>query len=397
MVRFFVMLPLHLILMALLATQPVAMDLYLPTLPQIANDFGTPARQAQWTLTAFVLAFGLAQLFVGSVADHYGRRHTLLYGLVLYVFAAVAGIMANHLSWLIATRVLQGVATAACVVSARAAIRDVYSSTASVGVVAKSMMGSSLIGLLSPILGGVVGQMFGWHGAIVVIAVFGMTVWLMVYFSFAETFSRVKTSDRLSYRIFFRHPQFVFSSLLSGVSFSGAVCFLLLSPFIFIEEFGLSQIVYGLMPALCSLAFLLGTGCCHWCLKRMSVPEAVRFGTWLSVIGGSSQCLLWFWYAHTPWILLVPQCVFMLGHGFHQPCGQGGAVSPFPQQAGRAAALSGLLITTVAFIVAHLVLRVEGTASNSLVYVMLLISGSLALLGWVAIPYAYGHVTASGE
>lgn len=393
-------LPASLILMLLLGTQPVAMDLYLPALPQIAAGFGGPAAHVQWTLTAFVLAFGLAQLFVGSIADRHGRRLTLLWGLALYVAAACISVLAGSLAVLVGARVLQGMATAACVISVRAVIRDSHTGALGLGVMARSMTGSSVIGLLSPILGGLLSQAFGWQSTLVLVGAFGAAAWLVVYHSFSETYTRsndtANDTGGTPLGTLLGHSQFIFSSLLAGASFSGAVCFLLLSSFIFIGEFGLSQIAYGLIPAVCTLAFLIGTVCCRHYLKRVDVPRAVRLGAWLSVIGGCSQLLLWLAQIRTPWALLVPQCIYMLGHGFHQPCGQGGAVAPFPQFAGRAASVSGFIITAVAFIAGQLVSQSGVSASQTLVITMALLAGVIAVIGWIALPRAYRQVALAG-
>jgi DHA1 family bicyclomycin/chloramphenicol resistance-like MFS transporter len=116
--------------------------------------------------------------------------------------------------------------------------------------------------------------------------------------------------------------------------------------------------------------------------------DVVRIGTCLTVAGGLSQLLVWLAYGGAPWTLLASQCVYMLGHGFHQPCGQGGAVAPFPANAGRAAAMSGFLLTGTAFIVGQLASRSTMPASQTLVTVMTALSCAIAVLGWFALPRA---------
>jgi DHA1 family bicyclomycin/chloramphenicol resistance-like MFS transporter len=383
--------PLSIILVLLLGTQAVATDLYLPALPQIAHDLQHPAGRVQWTLTAFVLAYGLAQLGAGALVDRYGRRRTLLWGLGLYVGAALAGALATQLAVLVASRALQGVATAACVIGARAIIRDSYAGAAGLGIMARSMTGMAVLSFASPVLGGVTTEYLGWHVTMGVVAGFGIVAWIAVYTSFAETLARAPDVVELSFFRFLRNPQFMFSSLLAGLSFTGAIGFLLLSPFVFIGQFGMSRLEYGFMPAWCSLAFLIGTVACRRCLRRWSVPRVVKLGVTLSLAGGASQFLLWYFGVAGVWALMLPQCVFMLGHGFNQPCGQGGAVEPFPQHAGRAAALSGLIITGSAFIGGQVISASAATPSETLVAAMTALSIALGLLGWVAVPRAYAR------
>jgi MFS transporter, DHA1 family, multidrug resistance protein len=377
------------VLVLLLACQLVATDVYLPALPQIASQFGGRAGPVQWTLTAFILAFGLAQLAIGWRADHIGRRPLLLGGLGLYVAAATMGALANGLEMLVVSRVILGMAAAACVIGARAVIRDRYAGPAGMGIMARTMTGMGLIGVLSPLAGGLVTQWLGWHWTIALVAGFGALAWLAVYRGLEETRVHAADADTGGYRVILRHPQFLASSLLAGTSFSGAMCFLLLSPFVYIGDFGMSRVAYGAVPAACTLAFLVGTVLCRRCLRRHPVPRVVRIGALLSVAGGAGQFLLAQAGVHTPWALLAPQCVFMLGHGFHQPCGQGGAVAPFANQAGRAAAASGCIITAVAFVAGQLVSHSRLGASATLVLAMGCISAALGVLAFVGMERAY--------
>jgi DHA1 family bicyclomycin/chloramphenicol resistance-like MFS transporter len=429
------------ILVLLLASQLVATDLYLPALPQIASEFGGQAGPVQWTLTAFIMAFGLAQLAVGWRADHVGRRPLLLCGLTVYVAAASLGALAAGLGVLIASRVLLGVATAMCVIGARAVIRDRHEGAAGMGVMARSMTGMGAIGVLSPVLGGLVTQSLGWHWTLALVAGFGVLAWLAVYQGLEETSGRAapaapatttapasasaavpattqasasasapatapasaSAAERapgarpaaLGYFGILRQRQFLVSSLLAGTSFSGAMCFLLLSPFVFIRDLGMSRVAYGTVPAACTLAFLAGTVLCRHSLQHHPVPRVVKWGALLSLAGGAGQAAMAWAGVHAAWALLLPQCVYMLGHGIHQPCGQGGAVAQFPHQAGRAAAASGLVITTVAFIAGQLAAHSPLPAASTLVLAMACISSLLGVLAFACIERAYPTAVAN--
>jgi DHA1 family bicyclomycin/chloramphenicol resistance-like MFS transporter len=382
-------LPLGVLLTLLLAAQVVATDLYLPALPHIAADLAVGAGKVQSTLTVFVLSFGLAQLLAGPLVDRYGRRATLLWGLGLYVGAAVGAALASALPLLLACRALQGCATAAAVIGARAIIRDNHEGAAGMKSMAASLTGQGAIGVACPLVGGMTAQYFGWHATIGVVAGFGALAWLAVYAGFTETYARPARGGDARFARFFRHRQFVACSLLAGLSFSGALAFLLLSPFVFIGEFGMSKVAYGAMPALCCLAYLLGTVACGHCLRRWSVPKVVRLGAGLSLLGAASQFLLWKLGVRGVWSLALPQCVYMLGHGFHNPCGQAGAVAPFPAQAGRAAAASGFVLTGIGFLSGQLVTASARPASETLVLAMACIATALGAVALVAVPHAF--------
>ncbi|WP_195763557.1 multidrug effflux MFS transporter [Duganella guangzhouensis] len=385
-----------LVLVLLLATQTVGSDLYLPALPQIAADLGRANGEVQWTLTAFVLTFGLAQLAAGPLADRYGRRRTLLCGLGLYSVAAWGAALTSDFGVLLVSRALLGAGTAACVVGARAVIRDSYPGASGLRVMARTMTGMAAIGACAPLLGGWAAQYLGWHAANAAVACFGMLAWLTVYRGLADSHVRSAGSGVVAsggFGDFLATPQFVYSSLLAGLSYSGALVFLVLSPFVFISQFGMSRVAYGLLPAACTLSFLCGTVLCRQALRRWSVPHTVRIGACLSLLGGAAQLALWRSPWHSVWTLAIPQCVFMLGHGFHQPCGQGGAVAPFPSKAGRAAALSGCIITGLAFMAGQLASASTWPPAETLVACMAGLSALIGVTAFGAIPRAYRLAT----
>ena len=113
-----------LVLSLLLGLQPVTTDLYLPALPSITQGFGASMPQAQLTLTALLLAFGLSQLVWGPLSDRFGRRPVLLVGTALYVLAAVGSTFSASMEQLIVWRILQGMAMGAGVMCARAVVRE---------------------------------------------------------------------------------------------------------------------------------------------------------------------------------------------------------------------------------------------------------------------------------
>ncbi len=110
----------------LLGLQPVTTDLYLPALPAMTQGFGATMPQAQLTLTALLLAFGLSQLVWGPLSDRFGRRPVLLWGLALYAAASAGSVFSVSMTQLILWRTLQGVAMGAGVMGARAIVRDLY-------------------------------------------------------------------------------------------------------------------------------------------------------------------------------------------------------------------------------------------------------------------------------
>jgi DHA1 family bicyclomycin/chloramphenicol resistance-like MFS transporter len=95
--------------------------------------------------------------------------------------------------------------------------------------------------------------------------------------------------------------------------------------------------------------YLTGTFICRRLLPRFGVRRSVAIAACLSLTGGTTMGVLAWAGVHNVWAIMLPYYLFMLAHGVHQPCGQSGAVGPFPQAAGAASALNGFLMMLVAF------------------------------------------------
>lgn len=344
-----------LILSLLLGLQPVTTDLYLPALPALTEGFGAPMAQAQLTLTALLLAFGLSQLIWGPLSDRFGRRPVLLTGMTAYVLASVASTLAPSMDMLIVWRTVQGAAMGAGVMCARAIVRDLYTPVQGARIMSKGLTGLGVIACFSAPLGGLLSDLYGWRTALLTLAVFGAVCLAMVALRFEETLPQKNmkalqpiTLVRTWFTIL-RNPTFLAFSALSGASYGGLFTFLASSSFVFIKVLGLSKTQYGLLMFSTSFAYILGTFLCRRLLPRFGVRRSVAIAGGLTLTGGTLMGALALAGLHNSWAIMLPLYLFMLGHGVHQPCGQSGAVGPFPQAAGAASALNGFLMMIAAF------------------------------------------------
>ena len=342
----------------LLGLQPVMTDLYLPSLPLLARELAAPMSATQLTMSALILAFGLSQLVWGPVADRFGRRPVLLASLSLLVLASVGAAAASHIGWLIAWRAAQGATMAAAVVCARAMVRDLYEPHQGARVMSLALSGLGLLAIAAPLLGGALAMALGWRSALAAVAGFSGLVLLYTWFAVPETLP-VRNARALhlatlagNARSVLAHPTFRAWALLIAATYGGLFTVLAASSFTYIEVLGLTPAQYGLAMASGSLAYLVGTFFCRRWLQREGLLGAVRRGALCTLAGalGMALCAFAPAWASVP-LVLGSQWLFAFGHGIHQPCGQTGAVGPFPQMAGVASALAGCLLALTAFVV----------------------------------------------
>ena len=384
-----------LLLAALFGLVPVTTDLYLPALPSLAQSFGASMVQAQLTLTAMLLAFGTSQLFWGPLSDKWGRRPVLLGGIAVYAASAVACALAPAIEALVAARTLQGIAMGACVMAARAIIRDLYEPVQGAKIMSQALSGLGLIACTCVPIGGFLTELLGWRWALSSLVLFAAITGLLIYFYFDESLlSRNPKALQIktlwaSVKDIARHPTFQAYNALSTVSFAGLFTFLAISSFVFTQSMGLTQTAYGLLMMSMSMSFMIGTFICRWLLLRMSVQSCVFMASYVSLLAGLLLMYVAYfgpgqtWFG--AWAVMAPVNLYLLAHGVHQPCGQSGSIAPFPQMAGTASALNGFTMMLVAFGMGTWIGTHMTDPLLSMAHGLMLWSTCLALIGTFAV------------
>ncbi len=381
-----------LILSMLLGIQPVTTDLYLPALPMLTESFAAAMPLAQLTLSALLLAFGCSQLIWGPLSDRFGRRPILLCGLAAYTLASIGSVLAPSMVLLIGWRIVQGAAMGAVVMCARAIVRDLYQPTEGARIMSKGLSGLGVLACLSAPLGGLLAELFGWRAALLALVVFGAGALGLIALRFQETLQH-KNPQALqpatlinTWASICSNPTFLSFTALAVASYGGLFTFLASSSFVFIKVLGLSKTQCGLVLFFSAFFYIVGTFVCRRLIVRLGVRKAVAIAAVLSLSGGTLMAGLAWMGFNQVWALLLPQALYMVGHGVHQPCGQSGAVGPFPRSAGAASAMNGFSMMVVAFAMgAWLGTHMDGTTSplaNGMWFWSVLIALSAWTLVW---------------
>ncbi|GGO82366.1 Bcr/CflA family drug resistance efflux transporter [Marinobacterium nitratireducens] len=241
------------ILGLLIGLTPLAIDMYLPSMPAIAAGLGASAEAVQQTLTVFLIAFSLPQLLFGPLSDALGRRPVIMLGLVLFVGGSLLCAMAPGIGWLLAARAVQAAGAAAIAVSVPALVKDRYSNEAFARTMSFIMMVMAVAPLLAPLLGGLVLNFGSWRlvfGTLTLIAVIGL---LLFCGSIPETLQRQKrTPLRIrpqlrNYRQLLCDRHAFCHMLSAGFMFAGMMAFVAASPFVYIELYAVPAQYYGLL------------------------------------------------------------------------------------------------------------------------------------------------------
>jgi MFS transporter, DHA1 family, multidrug resistance protein len=343
------------LLALLLGLQPVMTDVYLPALPLIVREFTAPLSQMQMTMSALILAFGLMQLVWGPVADRIGRRPVLLVALALMAAASIGAALAPDMTWLIVWRIAQGATLAAATVCSRAIVRDLYEPHQGAHVMALALSGLGVVAIASPLAGGLLAGAFGWRACLAAVGACAAVAWFTMAWRLPETLA-VRNPQALHGRALLRnartvlaHPTFRAWALLVAGTYAGLFILLSASSYAYTGVLGFSSAQYGMAMAWGSFIYVLGTFVCRRWLRLYGLTGAVHRAAWFTLAGGLGMAACAF-AASPPWpAVLFVHSLYAFGHGMHQPCGQAGAVGPFPQMAGVASALAGCVLAFVAF------------------------------------------------
>ena len=266
------------------AVAPLATDMYLPSLPRMAQDLGSSAAGIQLTLTAFLGGLGAGQFFIGPLSDSIGRRRPLLAGVVLCLLASIGCALADSLPLLVAARFLQGFAGAAGVVLARAIIADTSAGNEAARRFSLMMVIGGIAPVLAPSIGGLVAAHGGWRAVMWVLAGLVMLMLAGVLAFIGETLPPERRHGGGLRTILanagtvLRRRRYVGYALTVVAAFAVMFCYIAASPFVLQNVLGLSPGQYALAFGINASALVLGNITNARLIGRVPPQRLLRIG-----------------------------------------------------------------------------------------------------------------------
>ena len=240
---------------------PFAIDMYLPAMPMIGDALGAPITAMQTTITAYFIAFGLAQLIYGPWADKAGRKPPLYAGITIFLFGSLICTFAPTAGWLILGRAVQGFGGAALMVVPRAIIRDMYTGHAATRLMAAVMLVISVSPMLAPLAGAGLMAVTGWRGIFAVLLVAGGISLLILALAQPETL-RPENRQPFDFAATLRGSRrlltdrtFMGLTFLGGFGMASFFVFIASASFVYTESFGLSPTGVSLAFAINAIGF----------------------------------------------------------------------------------------------------------------------------------------------
>ncbi|MET9893300.1 multidrug effflux MFS transporter [Streptomyces sp. NPDC006465] len=374
-----------LILGGLTATPPLAMDMYLPALPEVTGSLHAPAATVQLTLTACLAGMALGQLVVGPMSDRWGRRRPLLAGLAVYVVATVLCALATDVGLLVAFRLAQGLAGAAGIVIARAVVRDLYDGVAMARFFSTLMLISGVAPVVAPLIGGQILRVTDWRGVFVVLTAVGIALTAVVWAKLPETLPPAErhgggVGEALrAMRGLLADRVFAGYMLAGGFTFAALFAYISASPFVIQEIYGASPQTFSLLFGANSVGLVIaGQVNGKLLVGRVALEKVLAVGLSLVVLAATALLLMSSGVLGTVGIAPVSAALFVLmsAMGLALPNTQALALMRVRHAAGSASALLG----TSSFLIGAIASPLVGIAGERTAVPMAVVQLAAALV-----------------
>lgn len=373
------------ILIANTAVSPLALNIFVPSMPALQEEFGVEYGTVQLTLTLYLAGIAVAQLAYGPLSDRFGRRSPMLFGLVLFLAGSILCLLAPNIETLIAGRLVQAVGGCSGIVLGRAIVRDLYDREGAARMLAYITAAMVVAPMVAPAIGGVLHIWFGWQAGFLFVLLFGAAVLAATLRSLPETHLErspwtglaalaVEAGRLIGHRAFLGHA--------FQISFSSAMFYSFLSggPYVMVELMERTPAEYGIYFMALSVTFMAGNFTSGRISATVGGDRVILFGLASQIAGATALAGFTAFGLLTPASLFGSMAAVSFGNGLCLPNGIAGAVSVDPRKAGTAAGLSGFLQMAVGAGCAYLV----GALMTDSAFPMVAVVSSAAILAAIA-------------
>jgi len=335
-----------LLLMLMVIFSPLAIDIYLPALPLMSEDFSVDITQMQWSITVFILCLGLGQLISGPLSDRFGRRPIAIGGLVIYCISSFLLAWVNHYEAFMLFRMTQGFGACAMVVVSFASVRDRYDPIKS-GVIYSYL--SSIIccvPAIAPLLGSILTEQLGWRSNFYVMGLYALIAGVAVFFALPETRpnTTIQNNKLISIRQFkpiLTHPIFLFNALIIMLAMAIILTFVTSSPAWIMLHLKQSQQTFVFWFSINAVLNIVAYIIAPKVLLKLGVRNTIGLGLVILLGAGIFMLALTSW--QHPAGFMLPVFFSSIGISLLMGACSGQALSSFGDNAGTASALLGFI------------------------------------------------------
>jgi len=374
-------------LIAATALGAMSMNIFLPTLPQMAEYFQADYALMQRSVTLYLLINAILQLGIGPISDRIGRRPVLLGSFTLFCIATIGCIFAPTAEIFLAFRMAQAVVVAGLVLG-RAVVRDIVPGPQAAAMIGYVTMGMALVPMIGPVVGGTLGETFGWQANFVLLLATGLLVLTLTWFDLGETARSATGRLRDQIR---EYPELLTSRRFWGycgaTTFASGAFFAYLggAPYVGSEIYHLSPSRVGFYFGAPALGYFCGNFVAARASVRLGINRMILYGTTISTTGLIIPVALHFMGLDTAPIFFGSVTLVGLGNGMTMANGNSGMLSVRPHLAGSASGVGGAVMLAGGAGLADLAGNALAGSSTAMPLVAIMMASSA--LSMVAILY----------
>lgn len=324
------------------------LDIYIPIVPQMTEIFQTTPAMVQLTLSLFLFTTGIGQLFIGPLADRFGRKPVFFASALCFLLGSFACSICSHIGWLIAARILSSIGACGMIVASFAVVRDLYSNEESAKMFSFLQGAVGISPTFAPILGGYLAFYLGWKSVFYCLALIGVLSVLITKCFISETQDKADRAP-LNKEIFsryleiFTNRQFLVFGTIAGLAEGIFFCFFSISPFIIIDLHGIPFHEFGYYFAVFGSVIALGGFASGKLCEKIGILKSVILGIFCMFLGGASMLACHFLAQDSLAGFLIPMAIACSGSMFVLGASASAALEPFGKIAGTASAAFGAL------------------------------------------------------
>ena len=339
--------PPHIATLILLAgVSAMVMNMFLPSLPNMTAYFETDYRLMQLSVGLYLAVSAVMQTIIGPISDNLGRRKVLLWGIALFMLATLGCIYAPNAETFLVFRMCQAVVAVGMVLS-RAIVRDLYDQDQSASMIGYVTMGMAVVPMISPGIGGLLDEAYGWKAVFWAFFGFGALLWGLVLVDVGET---AQASGKTLVQQFREYPELLRSPRFWGYSLAAAFCsgsffaYLGGAPFVGERIFGMGEAELGFYFGAPAVGYFLGNWLSGRYATRFGVNRMVLWGALINGGGTAASLMIFLAGLGTPVSFFGMMTFVGLGNGLVIPNATGGMLSVRPHLAGTASGLGGAIM-----------------------------------------------------
>lgn len=353
----------------------LAMNVFLPSLPQMAEYFDTEYGVMQLSVALYLLVNAVVQVLIGPISDKMGRRPVILWGVALFLLATLGCILAPTAEIFLAFRMCQAVVSVAMVLS-RAAVRDLFDQDSAASMLGYVTMGVAVVPMVGPAIGGVLDEAFGWTASFWLMFGLGVAALALTWGDFGETAQKSGKTLVQQFREYpelFRSPRFWGYALASGLASGTFFAYLGGAPFVGSQVYGLTAAELGFYFGAPAVGYFAGNFLSGRFSTRVGVNRMVLWGCTVNCLGVVVNLAVLATGAASAFTFFGCMTLIGLGNGMSIPNATAGALSVRPHLAGSASGLSGAIMLALGAGLSAVAgaLLTPGTGAAPLLYLML--------------------------